>query len=118
MNGHQEPAVPVNPNEDFLVLEDVHTHFDLGKHLISRESKGVVKAVDGVTLTVREGEILGLVGESGCGKSTLSRTVMQLIRPTSGRIFLEGQELSALSDKDIRQITDHILHLRGETRIR
>ncbi|WP_082836041.1 ABC transporter ATP-binding protein [Croceicoccus bisphenolivorans] len=99
---HHEADVPVDPRRDFLVLDDVHTHFDLGTSFLTRESKGVVKAVDGVTLTVKEGEILGLVGESGCGKSTLSRTIMQLIRPTSGRIFLEGKELSALSDKDIR----------------
>ncbi|GGD54090.1 ABC transporter ATP-binding protein [Croceicoccus pelagius] len=103
MSEHVEPAVPVDPKNDFLVLDDVHTHFDMGKTLLTRESKGVVKAVDGVTLTVKEGEILGLVGESGCGKSTLSRTVMQLIRPTSGRIFLEGKELSALSDTEIRK---------------
>ncbi|GAA0278486.1 dipeptide ABC transporter ATP-binding protein [Alteraurantiacibacter aestuarii] len=90
--------------EDFLVLDDVHTHFDLGRNFFTRESKGVVKAVDGVSLKVRKGEILGLVGESGCGKSTLSRTIMQLIRPTSGRIWLEGQELSALSDNDLREV--------------
>ncbi|WP_299322320.1 ATP-binding cassette domain-containing protein [Parasphingopyxis sp.] len=88
--------------EDFLVLENVEQHFDLGRALLTRESKGVVKAVDGISLTIREGEILGIVGESGCGKTTLSRTIMQLIRPTSGRIFLEGKELSALSDADIR----------------
>ncbi len=88
--------------EDFLVLENVTQHFDLGKELLTRKSKGVVKAVDGISLTIREGEILGIVGESGCGKTTLSRTIMQLLRPTSGRIFLEGKELSALSDRDIR----------------
>ncbi len=91
-----------NPQEDFLVIDDVKTHFDLGSKFLTRESKGVVKAVDGVSLTIRKGEILGLVGESGCGKSTLSRTIMQLLRPTSGRIWLKGRELTALSDKQIR----------------
>ncbi len=92
-----------NPATDFLVLDDVRTHFDLGRDFFTRQSKGVVKAVDGVSLTVRKGEVLGLVGESGCGKSTLSRTIMQLIRPTSGQIWLEGEELSAISDHDIRE---------------
>ena len=90
-------------NEQFLVLEGVSQHFDMGKHLISRVSKGVVKAVDDVSLTIREGEIFGIVGESGCGKTTLSRTIMQLLRPTSGRISLEGKELSSLSDSEIRR---------------
>ena len=75
-----------DPREDLLVLDDVHTHFDMGRNLFTRESRGVVKAVDGVSLSVKQGEILGLVGESGCGKSTLSRTIIQLIRPTSGRV--------------------------------
>jgi oligopeptide transport system ATP-binding protein len=93
-----------DPATDFLVLQDVKTHFDLGRDFLTRQSKGVVKAVDGVSLTVRKGEVLGLVGESGCGKSTLSRTIMQLIRPTSGQIWLEGKELSAISDQDIREV--------------
>jgi oligopeptide transport system ATP-binding protein len=91
-----------NPQEDFLVLDDVKTHFDMGTTLLTRESKGVVKAVDGVSLTIHKGEILGLVGESGCGKSTLSRTIMQLLRPTSGHIWLKGRDLTTISDKDIR----------------
>lgn len=88
--------------DDFLVLDHVYQHFDLGKHFLSRKSKGVVKAVDGVSLSIGKGEILGIVGESGCGKTTLSRTIMQLLRPTSGRISLEGKELSALSHSDVR----------------
>lgn len=90
------------PRESFLVLEGVSQHFDLGKHFFSRESKGIVKAVNDVSLTIPKGEILGIVGESGCGKTTLSRTIMQLLRPSSGRIFLEGEELSALSDAAVR----------------
>jgi oligopeptide/dipeptide ABC transporter ATP-binding protein len=88
--------------DDFLVLEKVSQHFDRGTSFLTRRSKGVVKAVDNVSLTIREGEILGLVGESGCGKTTLSRTIMQIIRPTSGHIRLEGKELSSLSDREVR----------------
>ena len=104
---------PVTPNtadaahqpcdkDGFLVLDNVEQHFDLGTHFFTRQSKGVVRAVDGISLSIRKGEILGIVGESGCGKTTLSRTIMQLLRPTAGRIFLEGKELSALSDADVR----------------
>ena len=88
--------------QDFLVLDGVCQHFDRGRTFLTGKSKGLVKAVDDVSLTIREGEILGLVGESGCGKTTLSRTIMQIIRPTSGRIFLEGRELSALPYREIR----------------
>jgi oligopeptide transport system ATP-binding protein len=96
-------ATPTDtPRDDFLVLDSVSQHFDLGKTFLGRRNKGVVKAVDDVSLTIREGEILGLVGESGCGKTTLSRTIMQIIRPTSGRIVLEGKVLSSLPDREIR----------------
>ena len=104
MNGAEgSMAVVGDPREDLLVLDDVHTHFDLGRNFLSRESKGVVKAVDGVSLAVKEGEILGLVGESGCGKSTLSRTIIQLIRPTSGRVWFKGHELTAMNDAEVRR---------------
>jgi oligopeptide transport system ATP-binding protein len=86
-----------------LVLDKVSRHFDLGRHPLSGKSKGVVRAVDAVSLTVRRGEILGLVGESGCGKTTLGRTIMQLLPPTAGRVLLEGQDLAALSRRELRR---------------
>ncbi|CAN5337864.1 N/A [soil metagenome] len=80
----------------FLELENLSTHFT--------DRKGnVLKAVDEVTLSVEKGEILGLVGESGCGKSTLSRTVMQLIPPTSGRVTLDGVDFTSLSRAELRK---------------
>ena len=62
-----------------------------------------VHAVQNATFELRRGEMLGLAGESGCGKSTLSRTVMLLQKPTEGRIFLEGEELTALSASEVRK---------------
>lgn len=87
----------------FLELQDLKTHFpDLGGGLLSKSS-GTIKAVDGVNLSIEQGEILGLVGESGCGKSTLSRTVMQLQPATDGKVTLAGEELTSLKKSEVRQ---------------
>lgn len=94
---------PSDP-DNVLILEDVRTWFPLGKGMFSSKQTSFVKAVDGVSLTIRRGEILGLVGESGCGKTTLSRTIMQLVRPTSGKIILDGKDLTALSNQELRAI--------------
>lgn len=86
-----------------LQIKDLHVHFPVRGGLLSRPSGQVVKAVDGVSLDVRQGEILGLVGESGCGKSTLSRTVLQLQRPNSGGIILDGEDLTLLPPRELRK---------------
>mgnify|MGYP000008772494 FL=1 len=81
----------------FLDLQDVKTHFPITKGILTKKVVDCVKAVDGISLSIEKGEILGLVGESGCGKSTLSRTIMQLIPATGGDIILEGENLTRLS---------------------
>lgn len=86
----------------FLYLRDLKTHFPIYRGLVARRQIGSVKAVDGVTISLQKGEILGLVGESGCGKSTLARTIMQLIRSTDGEVFLQGKGLSKLSARAVR----------------
>lgn len=90
-------------SDDFLVLDEVRTYFPVVKGIIRKRKVGEVRAVDGISLRLRKGEILGLVGESGCGKTTLSRTIMQLQPATSGRIVLEGQELGKLSADQVRR---------------
>lgn len=85
----------------YLELHDVSVHFTSREGWRGRQR--VVKAVDGVSLSIEKGEVLGLVGESGCGKSTLSRAVMQLQQPTSGRIVLDGIELTGLPPREIRR---------------
>lgn len=66
-------------------------------------SGGVLHAVDGVTLSIRKGKTLGVVGESGCGKSTLGRTIIHLHERTSGEIFLNGENISDLKGKELRK---------------
>lgn len=88
-----------------LSLRQLTKHYDLGGNFLGRFfTKGeLIRAVDGITLDVHPGETLGLVGESGCGKSTLSRTILQLVRPTSGEVQFLGKSLPNLSRKAMQQ---------------
>jgi oligopeptide transport system ATP-binding protein len=86
----------------FLEVDNLKKHFPVYKGTIFRRQVGSVKAVDGINLRLRTGEILGLVGESGCGKSTLARTIMQLIPTTEGAVVLQGRDLSKIGKQSIR----------------
>jgi oligopeptide transport system ATP-binding protein len=88
--------------EPILELKNLRTHFPVRRGLVLKRSAGTVKAVDGVSLTVRRGEVLGLVGESGCGKSTLARTILQLVPATAGSVVLEGRNLAAAGAAEVR----------------
>ena len=87
----------------FLELRNLKTHFPIERGVIFHRHIGTVRAVDGVNLSLREGEILGLVGESGCGKSTLGRTILQLIPPTAGAVILAGRNLAELQGDELRK---------------
>lgn len=87
----------------FLDIKDVCVTFPIKKGLLWPRTVSSVHAVDHVSLSVKKGEILGLVGESGCGKSTLSRIIMQLRRPDSGSITLDGCNLTGLSSRQVRK---------------
>jgi len=89
--------------DPFLQVDNLKTHFAVERGLLFRRRVATVKAVDGVSLTLRKAEILGLVGESGCGKSTLGRTILQLIPPTEGTVVLEGRHLTALRGDALRK---------------
>jgi oligopeptide transport system ATP-binding protein len=86
-----------------LEIRNLKKYFPVGGGLFSRR-KGEVRAVDGVDLTVEEGETLGLVGESGCGKSTLGRTLLRLIEPTEGEVLFRGKNLLGLSPREMRNM--------------
>lgn len=93
-----------NSAEMLLQLEGVKTHFPVFQGVMRRRQVGTVKAVDGVNLELRRGEVLGLVGESGCGKSTLARTIMQLIPPTEGTILLAGRNIARLNASALKKV--------------
>jgi peptide/nickel transport system ATP-binding protein/oligopeptide transport system ATP-binding protein len=78
-----------------LQVESLVKHFPIHGGLLQRQV-GAVRAVDGVTFSIRRGETLGLVGESGCGKSTIGKVVLKLIEPTAGKIVLAGEDVTAL----------------------
>ena len=86
----------------YLELQDLTRHFTKHEGFLGGRTT-TVRAVDGVSLEIEKGEILGLVGESGCGKSTLSRLIMQLLTPTSGSVILEGERLADLPPHEIRR---------------
>lgn len=91
-----------------ISIRDLKVHFDLsgggllGKLTGTGSEKRVVKAVDGVSIDIYEGETLGLVGESGCGKSTLGRAILRLTEPTSGEVLFRGKDLAHLSGRELR----------------
>jgi peptide/nickel transport system ATP-binding protein len=96
---------PQNEIKPLLKLENLQQYYSLESGLIGqlfRQEKQLIKAVDNITLDIYEGETLGLVGESGCGKSTLSRTILQLIPATGGKVLFQGAELTSLSRQAVR----------------
>ena len=90
--------------DSFLSVEDVYAKYPIRKGVFLRETVGHVHALDGVNLRLQKGEALGLVGESGCGKSTLARVIVQLTPLTSGRVLLEGTDLSRVKGAEKRRI--------------
>lgn len=94
-----------------LELKNLKQYYSLESNFIEQifgKKSQTIKAVDELNLTIWQGEILGLVGESGCGKSTLSRTILQLIRATSGKVNFENRDLTTLPEREIRSIRKEI----------
>jgi oligopeptide/dipeptide ABC transporter ATP-binding protein len=100
--GTSEQSPSANGNE-LLRVEGLKKHFPI-KAGIFKHTVGQVYAVDGVDLSVRNGETLGVVGESGCGKTTLGRTIIKLLEPTEGRIVFEGRDITNLKRREMRPV--------------
>jgi len=84
-----------------LQVEDLCVHFPFSRGSLLSPQQGVIRAVDGISFTIHEGETLGLVGESGCGKSTTARAIINLVPPTSGRVIVQGIDITAFSDAEM-----------------
>src|SRR4051794_11369116 len=87
-------GLPERNGDHILKVEDLKVHFPITKGIIIQRRVATVKAVDGVSFTIRRGETLGLVGESGSGKSTTGLAVLRMLTPTAGRIVFEGQDIA------------------------
>jgi oligopeptide/dipeptide ABC transporter ATP-binding protein len=96
-----------NDSEYILEVDDLKKYFPVKS--VSRATKNLfVKAVDGVSLKLRKGEILGVVGESGCGKSTLVNTLLLLHKPTEGKVLFDGDDIFSLSKSDLRKARKNV----------
>jgi len=91
-------------NNALVRVENLVKHFPITRGILIQREVGAVKAVDGVSFDIVKGETLGLVGESGCGKSTTGRTIIQLYRATSGKVYLEDKELTNLKGEELRHV--------------
>jgi len=89
-----------------ITLENLQVHYSTGGGLF--RGSQIVKAVDGISLEIKKGETLGLVGESGCGKSTLGKAILRLTTPTGGKVFYNGKDLAHLPNSAMREQRKHL----------
>ena len=102
MTGAPRADQPVASGQPLVVVEGLAKHYPVKEGLLFPREVGRVRAVDGVSFSVNEGETLGLVGESGCGKSTVAKLLMRLVEPTAGSVRIDGVDLSTLDPAALR----------------
>jgi oligopeptide/dipeptide ABC transporter ATP-binding protein len=96
-----------NTNNYLLMVDDLKTWFSVRKGLLQR-TVGYVRAVDGISFNIRQGQTLGLVGESGCGKTTVARSIIRLVPPTAGRVVFEKTDILSADKTRLRQLRREI----------
>jgi peptide/nickel transport system ATP-binding protein len=95
-------SIPTPATETLLEVSGLEKHFPINRGIVFRRNVGAVRAVDGIDLSIRAGETVGLVGESGCGKTTTGRLVTRLVEPTAGKIVFNGRDITHLSTGAMR----------------
>jgi peptide/nickel transport system ATP-binding protein len=112
-NGLPNSTPPMQPPSTLLEVKDLRKHFAVQRGLIFSRTVGHIKAVDGVSFQIREGETLGLVGESGCGKSTTGRLILRAIDPTAGEVWFADRnmgrvDVAKLDSSKLKQLRQNI----------
>jgi peptide/nickel transport system ATP-binding protein len=102
--GGSDGMTSTNGAGPLVELENLKVYFPIRSGIVLDRHIGDIRAVDDVSLTIRRGETLGLVGESGCGKSTVGRTILRLYKPTAGRIVFDGQDISTMGESELRPL--------------
>jgi oligopeptide transport system ATP-binding protein len=92
------------PGDELLKVEGLKMHFPITSGSFFRRQVGAVRAVDGLDFSIKKGETLGMVGESGCGKSTAGRTILQLYKPTAGKVIFKGRDIVQASPNEMRRL--------------
>lgn len=100
---HKRQPIKPKTEKTLLEIKDLAIHFPVRKNIFGKATQ-YFKAVDDVSFTVQQGDIVGLVGESGCGKTTLGRSILQLIKPTAGKILLDGKDLTQTNAEVLRKM--------------
>lgn len=102
-----ETLETINDDDNLLVVKDLKKYFPINTNFFGHAA-GYVKAVDGVSFSIKRGTTMGLVGESGCGKSTTGRTLLRLQDKTSGEVYFNGKEIFSLSKEELRKMRPNI----------